>query len=269
MIASVVLCSDAWNQVYHLTPSQRVTARDAALAMQRSLIKHFRGVRVAEPTVESQVSQPVKSDDDLSNTASTTDWSVLGREFSKQVSTYQAYWRDDPIFDARNRTQFVEVQARADLDCPILDDEVLERLCDFAIQAGFGWPKPRIQPQSDSFVRWLEERSIGAGIVAGGLIQLNAMGPGGGSFTLGLDSHGVLVFENADSMELPRVIFGLAQLREHKTFSALEASGKAWIQLPKPLNPSAGSLTEDLDAVRRLLVQVALTVSAPVAEALT
>ncbi len=61
---------------------------------------------------------------------------MLGRAFSHQVSAYQEYWRDDPIFDASNRIALAQAHDRADLDCPILDEIVLERLCDFAIQSG-------------------------------------------------------------------------------------------------------------------------------------
>jgi len=62
------------------------------------------------------------------------------REYRKQMGIYQAYWRDDPQFDARNTHA-----AAPHLPCPSLDQATLEKLIDFAIDANFGWPRPPAQ----------------------------------------------------------------------------------------------------------------------------
>ncbi len=57
--------------------------------------------------------------------------------FQEQMTVYQAYWKDDPIFDMTNTCravpQFPPVK---------LDEKLMKNLVRFAIESHFGWPKP-------------------------------------------------------------------------------------------------------------------------------
>ncbi len=258
VIVSVASTPTAWNKVYHLTPIQRTSARAAAHAMQRSLLKHFASKQQASLAAVSKVeSTSLQSSSQDASESSQSDWSTFGKAFSNQVSVYQEYWRDDPVFDATNRLSFTKQTGRPDLDCPLLDDETLESLCDFAIQSGFGWPKRRIPTQVDSITKWLQERALSFGSVAEGLVQLNALGPGGGTVVIGFDSAGKLVFEYGVATDLPRVLFGFVQLRDFVTFTELEKSGLAWVQLPGDSADSIESLCSDVGIALEILDRIA------------
>lgn len=262
VIVAVASTQTAWNKTYHLTPSQRVSARTAAVAMQRSLVKYFEK-KQSPPTKQTNAvnatfaTGPASQESATKASASNTDWSMLGRAFSHQVSAYQEYWRDDPVFDASNRIAFAHAHDRADLDCPILDETVLERLCDFAIQSGFGWPKRRIKPHTDSLNRWLEEHGLEAGIVDSRMVQLRAIGPGGGQAVIGFDQAGKLTYEIGVATEIPSVTFGLTHLRSLASFSQLEAAGLAWVQLPVNADDSNHSVSSDTESVITLLDRIA------------
>lgn len=265
VIASVVSVPASWGRVYHLTPEERVSAHMAAAAMQRSLVKYFRSTESHEKSnrqtenVQPQFNGP--SDGELQGSERPkNDWSSLGKAFSNQVSAYQEYWRDDPVFDTRNLMDFAQSTKSLTPDalkCPRLDDVVLERLCDFAIRSGFGWPKPRFDPLSDSIVEWLLERAVESKLVSKAFVQLNAIGSGGGSIILGDDEAGNIVFEKGFSGELPRVTFGLRYLKEKNSFSALEACGQAWVQLTSQEKTSPQTLEEHIDFLLRRLDSVA------------
>ena len=261
VITSVVYFPDSWGRVYHVTPGERVTAHTAATAMQRSLLKHFhRNESHKTPNIQTKNSPPQLNEPAYGERPA-NDWSSLGKAFSNQVSAYQEYWRDDPVFDTRNLMDFAQSSNTLtpnDLKCPKLDDVVLERLCDFAIRSGFGWPKPRFEPQSDSIVDWLRERAIESKSVATAFVQLNAIGPGGGAIILGDDEAGNLVFEKGFSAELPRVTFGLRYLREKSSFAELEGCGQAWFQLPIREEPSPQIREERIESLLRRLDSVAL-----------
>ena len=61
--------------------------------------------------------------------------------FRNQMDAYRSYWRDDPEFDAANTNR-----AAGHLPCPELDRNALTRLCRYAIESNFGWPRPRPTP---------------------------------------------------------------------------------------------------------------------------
>ena len=261
VIASVITFPDSWGCVYHLTPEDRVTAHTAAAAMQRSLVKHFHNNETLGHSNSRAKNSPQQSNEPADVKRPTNDWSSLGRAFSNQVSAYQEYWRDDPIFDTRNLKDFAQSSNSLppdDLKCPKLDGVVLERLCDFAIRSGFGWPKPRFEPQSDSIVDWLRERAIESKSVSTAFVQLNAIGPGGGAIILGDDEEGNIVFEKGFSAELSRVTFGLKYLREKISFAELEACGQAWFQLPIREEPLPQMREDRIESLLRQLDRVAL-----------
>ena len=106
------------------------------------------------------------------------------------MTTYKAYWRDDPVFDATN------TQAHAPhLPCPTLDRGVLLMLCRFAIENNF-WssPLPDAPPQFDvlSFLQLRLRRTAPADYLRREpetTMNLTVNGPGGGEWRLRFDGQ--------------------------------------------------------------------------------
>lgn len=75
-----------------------------------------------------------------SETETSADKAVdVANQFRKQLMTYEAYFSGDPEFDNK-RAQ----SALPNLPCPIVDYSKLRTLCDFALDHGFGWPRPKL-----------------------------------------------------------------------------------------------------------------------------
>lgn len=112
------------------------------------------------------------------------DPATLGRLFGDQMHVYQAYWRDDPVFDSA-ATQAVA----PDLPAPELDDETLRRLCRFAIRNSFRWP-PSDRVAVAVAARSLLEQRLGpaswksATVPEADQFGLGTLGPGGGQWTV-------------------------------------------------------------------------------------
>ena len=65
--------------------------------------------------------------------------------FQQQMTTYQAYWGHDPVFDSTQT-----IAALPDVPCPEIDEQTLLGMAQFAIKTNFGKPKPRsIKPEFD------------------------------------------------------------------------------------------------------------------------
>ena len=111
--------------------------------------------------------------------ASQQQWPKFVESFVEQVSVYRAYWRDDPEFDQTNISQ-----ALPDLPCPEVDREMLDRTCQYAIDANFGWPHPPVEsPPLDvgaRLNRWLTSVETEGETYLG--LQVN--GRGGGEWEL-------------------------------------------------------------------------------------
>ncbi len=58
-------------------------------------------------------------------------------EFSQQMRVYESYFNCDPRFDTANSKQL-----NISLPCPELDAPLLTNMARYAIDHGFGWPKP-------------------------------------------------------------------------------------------------------------------------------
>ncbi|HEY2838809.1 MAG TPA: SDR family oxidoreductase [Pirellulales bacterium] len=107
--------------------------------------------------------------------------------FREQMRIYQAYWSDDPQFDSR-RTE----QAMPHLPCPVIDDEVMQRLVLSAIQTGFGWPReePIVAPQdlAAQLAPWLAvEEATELRSAVGQIVNLRCSGRGGGQWHLTIE----------------------------------------------------------------------------------
>lgn len=150
-----------YGQTYHLTHPNPTPVAE----MYKAFLQELRPAAVGR----SEMAQATY------NHATQSEW------FKNQMRVYEAYWRDDPIFDRTNT-----VQALPDLPVPDLKNDVLRLMSRFAIDANFGWPgEPTCQ--SPSQVRqWLDRCSsaswdqphINIGL-ADLIISFSITGPGG------------------------------------------------------------------------------------------
>jgi thioester reductase-like protein len=110
--------SDCRGRTYHLTPNSPTTIAETCAAIVQTMREYIaseaRG-RSAVPNIEE-----------------------LQDVFAEQMSTYQAYWRDDPEFDCTNTRK-----AAGHLPCPTVDLEMLVRTSRYAVKTNFGWPRPQ------------------------------------------------------------------------------------------------------------------------------
>jgi len=100
--------------------------------------------------------------------------------FRDQMAIYESYWKDDPVFDLTNTKR-----AAPHLPCPDVDEHMLIRLCKYALESNFGWPKrPAVKPDFDVHeqLRGLTQEIIGS--VRETHVGLQVTGPGGGEWQL-------------------------------------------------------------------------------------
>lgn len=117
--------------VYHVTPEERTPVSQLCEVMERA-VRDF------------SLRQGQSSDTSGRALGGLTLDSFL-RAFHDKMLVYQAYWRDDPQFDATHRWQHAE-----HLPCPPLTTEILYRLCKFAVEANFWTSRgDRVQPAID------------------------------------------------------------------------------------------------------------------------
>ncbi len=100
------------NAIYNLTNPRPTACTEIESAMQRALAK-CSGGRMAAKELDP----------------------LLMQGFREQLSVYESYFNNDPIFSCEH-TQAV----LPDLPCPTVDEALLERLADYAVAQNFGWP---------------------------------------------------------------------------------------------------------------------------------
>ncbi len=113
----------AHGRTYHLTSPQPVTVnalRDAFWAELQPLL----GRNTTNSTALGDSQMPGAQE--------------IQASFHDPMRVYEAYWRNDPVFD---RTQLDA--ALPNLPCPVLDHATLLSLTRFAISDNFGWPFER------------------------------------------------------------------------------------------------------------------------------
>ncbi len=152
---------------YHLTPEQPVTIAEAQAAMSEA---------IDTLTLDFEKNATIPS-------AEQTAFEAFLESFHNQMAVYQAYWRDDPQFDATNRLAHAP-----NLLCPTMTQEILLRLCRFAIKANFWCSRgERVNPGFDAAAHL--EQSLAAGPVTPrssleSVAQLNLSGCGGGDWRI-------------------------------------------------------------------------------------
>jgi thioester reductase-like protein len=113
VMAHIITQPQHHGKTYHLTPSEPVKVALTRRAIEQAFEKY---TELAER-----------------KTHSAAEWSEFERYFTEGMKVYQAYWRDDPIFDTTNTRS-----AAGHLPCPELDANLFLRTCQFAIESNFG-----------------------------------------------------------------------------------------------------------------------------------
>lgn len=152
-------------QTYHLAPERPVTTG----VMRDSMIQAFLVYGDQEARAEAQTGE-----------GWSFNWEEFVDYFKGQMSVYESYWNDDPEFDLTNTNK-----AAPHLSCPDVNAEMLMRLCKYAIESNFGWPRPApIQLEVDvhkQLAKLMQQKTTPANTQRVGL-QVN--GPGGGQWEL-------------------------------------------------------------------------------------
>ena len=157
---------------YHLTPRKAVSVTVTQQVMEEAFIKY------AELT--SQAKQ------------TNVNWQEFERVFIEGMEVYRSYWGNDPVFDYTNTERAVP-----HLPCPALDEALITKMCKFAIESNFGWPRPpTVTPQFDvhEHLNGLQHARNGNGHANGDSVALGLQvnGLGGGQWELKLE-HGDIV----------------------------------------------------------------------------
>ncbi|HWL08877.1 MAG TPA: SDR family oxidoreductase [Planctomicrobium sp.] len=110
-------------QTYHLTPRVPITVR-----LMRDILEEVVGMY------------------GVKFSGSNSSMGGIGGEeveqlFYKHMEVYHSYWKDDPEFDSTNT-----IQALPDLPCPLIDRKMLTHLSRVALQHGFNWRDPKVEP---------------------------------------------------------------------------------------------------------------------------
>ncbi|MCR4413207.1 MAG: SDR family oxidoreductase [Thermoguttaceae bacterium] len=165
-------------KTYHLAPRTPVRVGVMTDVMQETLREAIE--KPGRRRVEVPPDQPQINTDDFA------------LFFRAQMEVYKSHWRDDPEFDLTNT-----LSAAGHMPPPEVDRAMLRRICTFALEANFGWPKPSpVLPEFDvhEHLRPLIQggsrppRRNGA---EGG-VGLQVNGPGGGQWELFLDGSHVV-----------------------------------------------------------------------------
>ena len=135
-IVTILARRPAENQTYALVSQHPVTAR-RLLSVFAEVVRRYadddrfggNGAAQGRPAAGSE------------------EMDAFEQAYVEQFSTYRTYWRDDPEFDCSHTLSVL-----GDRPCPIVSDEVLLRLCAYAVETRFGWPR-RISPSPEFCAR--------------------------------------------------------------------------------------------------------------------
>ena len=111
VMTDILMSPEHHGKTFHLTPRQPVTSRMLCEVLER--LNNFRGTlfygtsEIPNPTEEEKV-------------------------FYEHIRIYNAYWRDDPVFDRANT-----LQAAPDRPSPEIDSDLLVQLAEVAVEMGF------------------------------------------------------------------------------------------------------------------------------------
>lgn len=147
-------------KTYHLTPPSPVPVAVFQRVMEEMFLKYARIKGKAKAT--------------------NVDWNEFEKFFLDQMQVYRSYWGDDPDFDSTN-TQ----AAAPHLPCPRLDDAMFRRMCEYAIESNFGWPRPPVvKPEFDTAEHLADLTASEVGASDGVQLGLQVNGLGGGQWAV-------------------------------------------------------------------------------------
>jgi len=154
----VIATPEHHGKTYHLTPTERTRFTEMSEAMAEANDK----------------SPKIKSQGNIS-------YDFFRNTLLDQMKVYEAYWRDDPVFDRTNT-----LAAAPDLPCPVIDKALLLRMCQYAVKSNFGWPiAPSRIPPID--VGSVVQNACQPSLINGTrptVVGLVITGPGGGDWEL-------------------------------------------------------------------------------------
>ncbi len=189
-LVSILVRAEPQNKTYALTSQHPVAAErmrqvfERAVQNQRDEIVEYVDSRMGEGAATGARAAKLNA----------VGAELFEKTYIEQFAVYRSYWRDDPEFDGAN-TQAV----LPELPCPEVTDEILLRLCRYAIDANFGFPPPRFEPPEFSVRDWIRGRGKsyegnGAAMSSGGgtpsLLGITVTGPGGGCWTIHENGYG-------------------------------------------------------------------------------
>jgi thioester reductase-like protein len=161
-----------WGKTYHLVPGNRVSVQTVTKVFEGAIKRFYAGRDWSN--VLPQVLQ------------NKNNWQQSQEIFRNQMGVYQSYWRDDPVFDDTNvRT------VAPHLPCPPVQYARLMRMAVFALENGFGWPKPGPIPppvELDGRLKSLIRQD--AVPVSPKMLGLQINGQGGGEWTIRVNGDG-------------------------------------------------------------------------------
>jgi thioester reductase-like protein len=197
VMAHIITRPQHHGKTYHLTPAEPVKVALTRRAIEQAFEKY---TELAER-----------------KTHSAAEWSEFERYFTEGMKVYQAYWRDDPLFDTTNTRA-----AAGHLACPELDAGLFLRTCQFAIESNFGrktirrtqTPPIDVREKMSPWTRWesVDNNSLSQHV------GLQVDGAGGGQWELVL-ADGRLVAVDPGISERCRSTLHL----DSQTFASLAA----------------------------------------------
>ena len=124
IMAYIILRPQYHGDCYHLAPGNRtrIDTMSDVLAEALCIPKKERARKDGAGSMETPSTSPLN----------------LVETFLSQMNVYRAYWRNDPVFDMTNT-----LSAAGHIPCPNMDKERMRTLTRYAIQANFGWPRPK------------------------------------------------------------------------------------------------------------------------------
>jgi thioester reductase-like protein len=197
-IVTILSRRPAENQTYALVSQHPVTV-NRLLSVFFEVVRRYTGVDAVG----------AKGAENLHQAAGSEEMDAFEQAYVEQFATYRTYWRDDPEFDCARTLSIL-----GDRPCPIISDEVLLRLCAYAVEKRFGWPR-RISALPEFCARdWVRSRPSYSGWAseppAGGAsrdgvdtpidaVRILVTGAGGGCWTIRGRSGGEIVCQEGDA----------------------------------------------------------------------
>lgn len=153
-------------ETYHLTPKEPVKISLVQQVLQDNSLRHAEIADSEDPAI---------------------DWAEFEKAFYEGMGVYKSYWKNDPTYDCTN----IE-RALPHLPCPKVDAEMLRVMCDYAMQANFGWPvEPVVKPDFDVDDLLKSKPTAGAAETGSICLGLRVSGRGGGEWELRWDEQGL------------------------------------------------------------------------------